>query len=108
MLTFRWGREHHAGDWRKDLGALREVSREFGDDQRLAIVGLGFDADPGELAALAKSDPTVLWVNEREGHLPPVPYRTAYGNVLIDPSGKVIAKNLRGGRMLEMVKKYVK
>lgn len=108
VLTFRWGREHHAGDWRKDLDDLRKVEKEFGSDQRLAIIGLGFDADPGELARLAKSDPAVLWENGREEHLPPLPYRTAYGNVLIDPNGKVIAKNLRGERMLEMVKRYVK
>jgi hypothetical protein len=107
VLTFRWGSDQHAGDWRLDLPPVRKLVAKFSGDKRLDIIGLGFDGDPEELEQLTRSDPSIVWANGRGDHLPPRPYRDCYGNVLIDPDGKVLAKNLRGQRMVEAVKQYV-
>ena len=108
VLVFRWGPARLAGEWEEDLPYVREIAKRFAADKRVLVLGVGFDGEQSELASRTKSDPAMIWGNGCGELIPPSEFRSCYGNVLIDPQGRVVAKNLRGSRIVEYVVKCLK
>jgi peroxiredoxin len=85
-------------------------------DKNFEILGVSLDQQPNGrsawLKAIKKDGLKWLHVSDLKGHASPV--AKVYGvhgvpaNFLVDPSGKIIANNLRGENVLELLQKYVK
>ena len=92
----------------QDIPRLQEVYEEFGRDKRFVMISLSIDEKVGELRNFVETKklPWIQTILETEGKV-----TQAYGieaipaTFLISPDGKVIAKDIRGEKIKEAVRK---
>lgn len=91
-----------------DVPRLKELHQRFGQDERFAMIGLGLDNDP-EAAARVVKEKGMPWPQAVLPGRGRDPVAAAYGvgavpaTFLVGPDGKVLARDLRGDRIVEAV-----
>ena len=96
-----------------EIPHLRAVHDAFGADPRFALVSLSVDASAADLAAFLKDHPEP-WTQVALGDWTKDPVTKSYGVAaipsiwLIDPAGKVVARDLRGANIKAAVARALK
>jgi peroxiredoxin len=93
----------------RDVTILKSLHDTYGKDNRLAMIGLNFDSDPKHARTLVEQS-GLKWTQCYAGPLNDTSLCASYGiqelpeAVLIDPEGKIAAKNLRGSNLRNTVR----
>lgn len=95
-----------------ELPYLKELYREFGDDDRFVLIGLSLDSNP-ETALRYVEQEGIGWLQGFLGSWGDSEVPDLYGingipaTILIDPEGKIVARDLRGRQIREKLLKLL-
>jgi len=91
-----------------ELPHLKSTYESFGKDERFAMIGLSLDPQTKEPEEFTKKN-EMKWIQGFLGEWSQTQLPASYGvngipaTFLLDPDGKIVAKNLRGGAIREAV-----
>jgi thiol-disulfide isomerase/thioredoxin/protocatechuate 3,4-dioxygenase beta subunit len=91
-----------------ELPHLKALHEAYGNDPRFAIVSLSLDEKPDVVSSMVKAE-KIPWLQGIVG--PDAPVVSAYGatmipaTFLVGPDGRIIARDLRGGKAREAIAK---
>jgi peroxiredoxin/uncharacterized GH25 family protein/5-hydroxyisourate hydrolase-like protein (transthyretin family) len=91
-----------------ELPHLKSTYQSFGKDERFAMIGLSLDPQTKEPEEFTKKN-EMKWIQGFLGEWSQTQLPASYGvngipaTFLLDPDGKIVAKNLRGGAIREAV-----
>ena len=95
-----------------DLPYMKDLYREFGDDDRFVMIGLSLDSNP-ETARRFVEQEGIAWPQGFLGSWGDSEVPDLYGvngipaTILIDPEGKIVARDLRGRQIREKLLKLL-
>lgn len=98
-----------AGTRNLDVQMLKAVHDAYGADDRLVMIGMNFDSE-ASLAQNAAKENGFKWPQAFAGPWGQGTFYQSYGlqglpdNVLIDPDGKIAARNLRGSNIRNTIR----
>lgn len=101
-----------AGSRNLDVQMLKSVYAQYEKDDRLVMIGMNFDPDAATGEKYAR-DNGFKWMQCHGGRWGESPIISSFGmqglpdNVLIDPEGKIVARNLRGSNIRNTIRAKV-
>jgi thiol-disulfide isomerase/thioredoxin len=92
-----------------DVRMLKEVNETYGKDPRFALVGLNFDPERKDAERMIQQN-ALKWLQCYMGNWSATELPGSFGvqglpeALLIDPEGKIVARNLRGSNIRNTVR----
>ena len=91
------------------MQVLKGLHDTYGKEGKLVVVGLNLDGDPAPAAEFAKNN-EMTWTQWYLGAWGQTPVPALFGvagvphAILLDPAGRIVAKNLRGSAIRSAVR----